>query len=413
LRVPVLHRLAALAVALVLIAGRAHADGIGVIATGARDDRTRLTAALVEAIGPTGASDANGPTRIVGDAVGEARAQLLAGAVPAATLVRFRRVREMVDEGWRAYLRVQIDFAHNRLAAARAEAEPLVAFPGGAELYADAALRLGAVLLYRRVPEAQAILALALALDPDRPITVAEFSPDVVEAVDAVRAAPAAFQRVHITCAPAGAIVAIDGKELGRSPLEAQVTRGPHLVVARAPLHHAAVQAIAVGEPARVELALDRDDAAERLSAGAEPGLPAAAEQQLIDAALRFADLDEVVVAAITDRRGGPTLILQRCTGAPARCTAVVEVGFGDRAGLVAAVREAWQAAHRTTFRDSPTVVAESKQRATPTGCRLCRNPLVWTGIGAVVVGTAIAIVIATQSRPPPVLTIDGHDFGH
>ncbi|MGH2897113.1 MAG: PEGA domain-containing protein, partial [Solirubrobacteraceae bacterium] len=329
----------------------------------------------------------------------------MAGAVPMATLVRFRRVREMVDEGWRAYLRVQIDFAHNRLAAARAEAEPLVVFPGGAELYADAALRLGAVLLYRRVPEAQAVLALALALDPDRPITVAEFSPDVVEAVDAGRAAPAAFQRVHITSAPAGAIVAIDGKELGRSPLDAQVTRGPHLVVARAPLHHAAVEAVVIGEPATVELTLDNDDAAARLAAGAEPGLPPAAEQQLIDAALRFADLDEVVVAAIIDRRGGPTLILQRCTGAPAagpsgeaRCTPVIEVGFGDRAGLAAAVREAWQAAQRATPHDAPTVVAESKQRPAPTGCKLCRNPLLWTGIGAVVVGTAIAIVIATQS---------------
>jgi hypothetical protein len=156
---------------------------------------------------------------------------------------------------------------------------------------------------------------------------------------------------------------------------------------------------------------MHRDGA--RLTAGAEPGLPAAAEQQLIDAALRFADLDEVVVAAITDRRGGPTLILQRCAGAPAHCTPVVEFGFGDRAGLAVAVREAWQAAQRATLHDAPTVVAESKQRVAPTGCKLCRNPLIWTGIGAVVVGTAIAIVIATQSRPPPVLTIDGHDFGH
>jgi hypothetical protein len=318
----------------------------------------------------------------------------------------------MIDDGWRAYLSVQIDFAHNRLAAARTEAESLVALPGGAELYADAALRLGAVLLYRHVPEAPAVLALALALDPDRPITLAEFSPDVVEAVDAVRASPAAFQRVHIASAPAGAAIAIDGKDLGRAPLDAQVTRGPHLVVARAPLHHAAVQALLVGEPTNLDLALDRDDDAARLAAGAEPGLPATAEQQLIDAALRFADLDEVVVAAITDRRGGPTLIIQRCAGSPARCTPVVEVGFGARAGLAAAVRDAWQAVQRATPHDPPTVVAESKQRAVPTGCKLCRNPLVWTGIGAVVIGTAIAIVVATQSRPPPVLTVDGHDFG-
>src|SRR5439155_7581233 len=103
----------------------------------------------------------------------------------------------------------------------------------------------------------------------------------------------------------------------------------------------------------------------------------------------------------------------QRCAGAPARCTPVVEVGFGDRAGLAAAAREAWHAVQRGAPRDAPTVVADSKQRPPPTGCKLCRNPLVWTGIGAVVVGTAIAIVIATQSRPPPILDVDGHAFGH
>jgi hypothetical protein len=400
----VVAALIAVGVQQLAVARVAHAEGIGVIAVGGRDDRGALATALVDAIGARG--------RVVGDAVGEARAQLAAGAVPAATLARFRRVRDMIDEGWRAYLRVQIDFAQNRLAAARADAEALVALPGGAELYADAALRLGAVLQYRRVADAPAVLALALALDPDRPITLAEFSPDVVEAVDAVRAAPAAFQRVHIETAPAGAIVSIDGKELGRAPLDAQVTRGQHLVVARAPLHHPAVQAVAVGEPVRVELTLERDEDAVRLAGGAEPGLAPAAEQELIDAAIRFADLDEVVIAAITDRRGGPTLIVQRCAGAPARCTAMVEVGFGDRAGLAAAAREAWQAALRGAPRDAPTVVADSKQRPPPTGCKLCRNPLVWTGIGAVVVGTAIAIVIATQSRPPPVLDVDGHDFG-
>ena len=98
-------------------------------------------------------------------------------------------MREQIDEGWRAFLRVQVDFAASRLATARTDAEALVALPGGAQLYADAALRLGAVLGHLgRTAEAQAILALALALDPDRPITLAEFSPDVVAAVDAVRA---------------------------------------------------------------------------------------------------------------------------------------------------------------------------------------------------------------------------------
>ena len=122
------------------------------------------------------------------DPLGEARAVIAAGAVPPTTLEQFRRVREQIDEGWRAYLRVQFDFAQSRLASARTAAEQLVALPGGAALYADASLRLGAVLGHAgRTAEAQASLALALALDPDRPITLAEFSPDIVTAVDAVR----------------------------------------------------------------------------------------------------------------------------------------------------------------------------------------------------------------------------------
>jgi len=386
----------------------AHAEGIGVIAAGAgHDDRAAVATAMVEAIGVRG--------RVVGDAVGEARAQLATGAVPTAALARFRHVREMIDDGWRAYLRVQIDFAQSRLAAARTEAEALVALPGGTELYADAALRLGAVLLHRRIADAPAVLALALALDPARPITLAEFSPDVVEAVDAVRVAPAALQRVHVATTPPGAIVSVDGKELGRAPLDAQVTRGQHLVVARAPLHRAAVQGVLVDGAAAVNLALtlDSDGAAVQLAVGAEPGLAEPAEQELVDTVLQFAELDEVLVAAVSDRRGGPTLIVQRCAGSPARCTAVVEVGFGNRAGLASAAREALQATQAGELRYTPSVIGAIKSRPLPSGCRLCRSPLVWTGAGAIVLGAVIAIVAASGSKPPPVVTVNGHDFGH
>ena len=389
----------------------AHAEGIGVIAAGVgRDDRAAVATAMREAIGARG--------RVAGDAVGEARAQRAAGAVPVATLARFRRVREMIDEGWRAYLRVQIDFAQSRLAAARTEAEALVALPGGTELYADAALRLGAVLQHRRIADAPAVLALALALDPERPITLAEFSPDVVEAADALRATPAvpaALQHVHVATTPPGAIVSVDGKELGRAPLDAQVTRGQHLVVARAPLHHAAVQGVLVDGAAAVDLALplDSDAAAVQLAVGAEPGLAEPAEQELVDAALQFADLDEVLVAAVGDRRGGPTLIVQRCAGSPARCTAVVEVGFGDRVGLASAAREALRATQAGELRYPPSVIGAIKSRPLVSGCRLCRSPLVWTGAGAIVLGAVIAIVVTAGSKPPPVVTVNGHDFGH
>jgi hypothetical protein len=401
--VPTRSRFAALAILALVTAGRARADGIGTITTGG--ERAAVAAALVDAIGAR--------ERVVGDAVAEARAALAVGAVPIATLARFRRVREMIDDGWGAYLRAQIDFAHSRLAAARGEAEPLVALPGGHELYADAALRLGAVLHHRRIFDAPAVLALALALDPSRPITLAEFSPDVVEAVDAVRAAPAALQRVRVATRPAGAMVSVDGKELGRAPLDVQVTRGQHLVVVRAPLHRPAVQGMVVGDaPANVDLALEPDDDALRLAAGAEPGRSEAAQQGLVDAVLQLADLDEVVVAAVGDRRGGPALIVQRCAGAPARCTAAVEIGFGERAGLAAAARDAWQAVRAATLRDPPSVIGDVQDRPAPGGCRLCRSPLVWTGVGAVVLGAVVAIVVSGASRPPPVVTVDGRDFG-
>jgi len=365
-----------------------------------------------EARGAPAAGAARG--RILGDAIGEARAALAAGAVPAATLTRFRRVREMIDDGWRAFLRVQIDVAQGQLTAARAEAEGLAALPGGAELYADAALRLGAVLHYRRLADAPAVLALALALDPGRPITLAEFSPDVVEAVDAVHAAPAVLARLHIAARPAGALVTLDGKELGAAPLDVQVTRGQHLVIARAPLHRAAVRSVAIDATAvpPVELVLDPDDDAVRLAGGAEPGLAPPAEQALVDAALRFADLDDVVVAAVTDRRGGPALAVQRCAGAPTRCTAVVEIGHGDRAGLPAAAREAWQAVQGGALREPPSVIGDVRREPPPSGCQLCKNPLVWTGVGAVVIGAVIAIAVTSGSKPPPILTVDGNGFG-
>ena len=404
------HAMRSLAIAGAIVSAifhDAHAEGLGVItAGGARDDRAALATAMVEAIGAH--------ERMITDAVADARAHLAAGAVPIARLAQLRRVREMIDEGWRAYLRVQIDFAQSRLAAARSEAEALVVLPGGIELYADAALRLGAVLQHRRIADAPAVLALAVALDPVRPITLVEFSPDVVEAVDAVRAAPAAMQRVHVAASPAGAIVSVDGKELGRAPLDVQLTRGQHLVVARAPLHRAAVQGIAVGDAAAaVELALEPDPDAARLAAGAEPGLAGPAEQALVDAALQFADLDEVVVAGLGDRRGGPALIVQRCAGAPARCTPLVEIGFGDRAGLAAAAREAWRAVQGGTPGHPPSVIGNLALRPPPTGCRLCRDPLVWTGVGAVVLGAVIAIVVTSGSKPPPVLTVNGGDFTH
>ncbi len=382
----------------------AAADGAGVIAV-SRSDR----GAVAEAMGQAMAGRAG---RISLDAVAEARGAIAAGAVPTETLHAFRKVREQIDEGWRAYLRVAVEAAASRLVAARTAAESLVGLPGGPELYADAALRLGAVLGHLgRTAESQAVFALALALDPDRPITKAEFSPDVVDAVDATRSAPVALQRVRVTSVPAGAAIQIDGKPIGRAPLEIQITRGQHLIVARTPMYRPTVQAVPADATA-VEVVLERDDAAIRLSGGAELGLAEREAQELVDATLRFADLDEVVLVADAIRRGGPTLLVQRCAGIPARCSAVVELGYGDRAGLVAAARAAWEAARAGDLRYPPTVLAEREGKLHDGRCKVCRSPWLWTGVGAaLVIGTAVTIVLLQGSQPPPVVGVDGTDF--
>ncbi len=384
----------------------ARADGAGVIAVtaGRAPDTDRTAAASAMALAMTGRAG-----RIVEDAVGEARAALAGGAVPIEVMPRFRRVRDQVDEGWRAYTRVAVEVAAQRLAAARTDAEALVALPGGAELYADAALRLGAVLNHLgRKTEAQAILSLALALDPERPITLAEFSPDVFEAIDAARAAPVALKQVRITSQPSGALIRIDGRDVGRAPLDVQVTRAQHLVIARAPLHHATVQGIAIDATA-VEVELPRDEEAARISAGAQQGLGDAAASELIAGTLRYADLDEVVLVAATVRRGGPTLLVQRCAGTPARCSAVVDVGYGDRSGLAAAARTAWDAARVGDLRYPPTVLGEHDGQVDDGKCKLCRSPWLWTGVGAVVIAaTIVTIAVVSGSQPPPIVGVDG-----
>lgn len=384
----------------------ARADGAGIIAAHG-PERAAVAAAMARAM--TGRAE-----RIVPDAVAEARAAVAAGAVPIDDVARFRRVREQVDEGWRAYLRVAVENAALRLAAARTEAEALVALPGGAEVYADAALRLGIVLghLGRRT-ESQTVLALALALDPDRPITLAEFSPDVVDAIAAVRALPVARHRLHVTTIPAGAHVSIDGTDVGRAPLDVEVTRGQHVIVARETYFGPAVRGLAVERPSSVTLELRRDDELVRLAGGPARGMPDPAAQELVDATLRFGDLDEVVLVADTTRRGGPALLVQRCGGLPARCSAVVDLGYGDRAGLAAAARQAWDAARTGELRYPPSVLADRGGSRDDGGrCKLCRSPGLWVGVGAaVVIGTIITVIAVSGDKPPPVVGVDGKDF--
>jgi hypothetical protein len=388
----------------IAFASIAHADGVGVIAVG--DDRARIATAMAQAISAP---------RVVDDAIGQARAAIGAGAVPIATMQRFRRVRDAIDAGYKAYLHVDLEAAAQKLAAARTDAEPLVAFPGGAELCAEAALKLGIVDAHpklARMAEARAQVALAIALDPDRPITLAEFSPDVVELVDSVRAQPAPAERVKIAVEPRGAMVTVDGKDVGFAPVEISLPRGQHVAVARSSRYHAQAVGFAVGAPRDLQLALEPDDDAAKLVVGASIGMAASAARELIDAAMRFADLDEIVVVAEVTRGSASRLRVQRCGGVPVKCTAVVEVA-GDRAGLATAVRSAWRSLEGGDLREAPIAFERGDSGGQPF-CKLCRNPYVIGGVALAAVATTLVVVFATQgSRPPPTVGVDPTQFGH
>jgi hypothetical protein len=392
-------RLLPIAGAIALAATPARADGVGVVGVSVTStDAGTVRKAVAAAIGPG--------RRVVDDAVTEARGNIMAGAVPTTTLERFRRVREQIDQAWRAYLRVQVDFAASRLAAARTDAESLVALPTGALLYADASLRLGAVLAHLgRTQEAQASLALALALDPDRQITLAEFSPDVVAAVDAVRGLSRATKPVRITSAPAGATISIDGRDIGKAPLTTDLAIGQHVVAARMALMQPHAQAFSVDD-GDVALTLEPDVAWAELGRGAQAGRDGIG---LVDATIRYADLDEVVLVANTDRRGGPALLMQRCAGLPAKCTAIVEVGY-ESGGLAAAAREAWTTVRAADLRYPPSVFADERLTGEHADdrCKVCRSPVLWGGVGvAAIVATVAIIAIVSSSRPPPVVGVD------
>ncbi|MEO6776193.1 MAG: PEGA domain-containing protein [Kofleriaceae bacterium] len=400
----------ALAIALALAgagagAPSAYAGGVGLLVVAPREQRPAVVAAMAAALRDRGA------LRIAGDALAEAREAATAGAVPISTMVRFRRVREQIDEGWRAYHNVQLEFATSRLAAARTDAESLLALPGMPALYADASLRLGAVLAQRgRTGEARDAIALALALDPDRPITQLEFSPEVVATVDRVRGQRRPTHPVHVTSEPPGATVSIDGHDVGRTPLDAELAAGQHVIVARMAQFDPYARAFALDDKtAELPFALDHDDQAAELGAGLDAGTSQRTQQLVVDRVLELADLDQVVLVAATERRGGPTLLVQRCAGAPARCTAVVELGYADPAGVAVAAREAWHAARSADLRYPPNVFDDPRLigNLEDHRCKLCRNPIVWAGVGVAAVAAAIAIIaVASSSRPPPIVTV-------
>jgi hypothetical protein len=397
-----------------LVAGDARADDVGTVvvaAPGAPARSAEVTAALVAAGG--GAGDT-----VVADALVTAAEAKAAGAVPRGELERFRRTRALVEEGWRAYLQVQAEVAAARLGRARDDAEALLALDGGVELYADVALRLGAVLdhLGRRSESADA-LRLAGWLDPGRAVTTAEFSPDIVAAFAAARAATPLPVTVHIgVTGGAGATVSIDGQPAVRAPATVELPAGQHVVVARASGFR--TRGVAFAAAGEVAIRLEADGDAAALAAGVAAGTGAAAAARAIDAAALYAEVDAVVLAAAVWRQGAPALLGQRCAGG--RCTAIVEVGYGAAAGgLAAAAAALWRELAVSARREPPTLPADPRLggSARPAvagagGCRWCRSPWLWAGVGAAVVAIGTGAVVLLSGDDGTVIGVDPGDFG-
>jgi len=408
---PVSHARACTILAIAVAAAPARtaaAEHVGVIAIEGKDAPV-ARAELARAAAAT-ATDATA------DVLATAGANLRAGAVPRARLERFTQVRALADSGWQAFLDVQPDAARRRLARARGDAEDILTLPGGIELYADVSLRLGAVLDYvGRKDDGRDAIRVALALDPDRALTEREFSPDVLAVVAAARAVAPPTRTVRIASGtPSRAPVAIevDGTARGAAPASLELPLGTHVIVARAPDHTPRALAFALDATgsAEVTLDLDTDPDAAAVGAGLSAGASDARATATVEAALRFGEIDAVVVVATAWRRQEPALLIQRCAGIPVRCTPITELGYREASGLPAALRaglEDVSTAAATLV--VPTLAGDKRlEHGHDTGRCLTCKPWVWASVGgAVVVATVLTLVLTADSPTKFVLGFD------
>jgi tetratricopeptide (TPR) repeat protein len=392
--------------------GVAHAEGAGVVVVPASRAASPAND-VARAVASAASADA--------DALVKARRARAAGAVPAEELASFAQVARLEAEGWRAYqVAVDAEFAASRLASARSQAERLLALPGGVEVYAEVSLRLGLVLAHLgRKEEAAEALRLARALDPERLVTTAEFSPDHVATFDAAIAAKPPSVSVTLT-ATGRAMLVVDGVDVGRAPQTVALAHGQHVVVAHARGRVSRGIAVSVGastsdlevtlEHAPAGDALDRDEAL-AAGAGEDEATTAVADTLL------YAELDELFVVASVFRGGGPALLGQRCVLARPPCTAIVEIGHVD-GGLEAAARTLVERLRGASPRygvmlpRDPRVASGERGNGKSDGCRWCRSPWVLGGGGvvaaALITGTVYAL---TRDDPSPVVTLDPGDF--
>ncbi len=415
-------------------AGAARADGIGIASyqgTDAPASAARVRAEVARVAREVGVTT-------TADPFAEARHELELGAVPRSQLAGFRRVRQLVDQGWRAYLTVEPSYAASRLSEARRLAESVLPLDGGVETYADVSLRLAVVSLdLGRKEEAAELFRIAAILDPDREVTLAEFSPDVVAAHEAaIGAAPASAPvRFEVGLAKdtgAGATtVELDGKPVGTAPLSVNVEAGQHVVVARAAGHVPAGRGFAVRDPGAaqgdaqvVKVQLDPDPLAAAILRGRQAlavGTAEASARVAVEGLVRYGDLDAVLLVASVWRRGAPALLGQWCRSIPASCGKVVEIGYDLPKNLPRAVRRLWESVRvRGSF--PPTLLVDARLVSSEPAPGRGKNggkghgsswwKWVLAGVGASAAIVVTGLLLSPEAEIQPVFTGDPCDFG-
>ena len=405
-------------------APRAFADAVGIVARSSADapvPSPELAAAIADVLRGNGVEPESDP-------FARARQRVDRGAVPVERLAGFSKARNLAREGWRAYAAVESERAVQLLTEARTAALDVFDLDGGSALYADIALRLGVVQLQLgRAEVAADSFRLSRTLDPEREVSIASFAPDIVTAFDRAVAAQRDPVSIRVTSQPAGARIELDGRYVGSAPATIQTTRGAHVVIARSPGHRAQARAIAVTDSGRdVAIDLPSDPETQAIAVGS-PGLTvgraSARTEVALSALIRYAELDGVVVVAGVWRRGQPALIGQYCADIPVRCTRIVEIRFPAPEAASSACAELWSAlraeARETTpalLEDRRLVAGEARPRQGPSestgGCRWCRSPWLWVGVGAAVVAAGTTWLVLRDRDIEPVVTIDPCQFG-
>jgi len=408
----------ALALLLALAPAGASADRVGLV--------VRLPpagpASKREVLGALAMAGARAGHEVVRAPFAVARAALQQGAVARARLVEFRRARQIAAEGIRAYESADLSFAASRLAEARRVALAVADLPGGVGMVAEFSLRLGAVRLDLGHERALEDLRLAARLAPDRPVTTAEFKPDLVRAYDEARATVARPLSLHVSeFAPAGR-VAIDGGEAHAVPWQAELSPGLHVVTVSAPGYAPLASIVDVQRNETFTPALDRDAVRSAALAGQSSLGIATSEAEAgvaAEALMRFAELDALIIASVVWRGGNAALLAEWCTDVPVRCTRSVELRYGP-GGLASAARSAWEQLPRMDGRLAPGLMTDARvasaeagpgRAAIPASPHWTERPVVWAGaaVGAAVVVLAAVLLLRDDERHPE-LTI-GDDF--